>query len=100
MQNVPILNDHVDMRPILNGNLSIHSIHSKPKKGPISFEIVFTHPVPNGPESDPWGIFALFRKLTILRIFLNITTSMWHIFTMYIFSRILDKRENMYVHSI
>ena len=27
MQKVPILNDQADMGPILNGNLSIHSIH-------------------------------------------------------------------------
>ena len=34
-QKVPILNDQADMRPILNGNLSIHSIHLKPKKDPF-----------------------------------------------------------------
>ena len=32
----------------------IHSFHSlKAEKGPISFEIVFTHAVLNEPESDP-----------------------------------------------
>ena len=35
MQKIPILNDQADMRPILNGNLSIHSIHIKPKKDPF-----------------------------------------------------------------
>ena len=39
------------MTPILNGNLSIHAIEAE--KGPISFKIVFTHPVQNGPESPP-----------------------------------------------
>ena len=35
MQKVPIMNDQADMRPILNGNLSIHSIHLKLKKDPF-----------------------------------------------------------------
>ena len=35
MQKVPIMNDQADMRPILNGNLSINSIHLKPKKDPF-----------------------------------------------------------------
>ena len=43
------------MTPILNGNLSIHAIRCEAEKGPISFKIVFTHPVQNGPESPPLG---------------------------------------------
>ena len=58
MQKVPILNDHVDMRPILNGNSSIHSIHLKPKKHPFPSKLCshILDPVPNGPESGPWEV--------------------------------------------
>ena len=37
----------------------VHSCHSlEAEKGPISFKIVFTHPVQNGPESPPRGLGA------------------------------------------
>ena len=44
-QKVPILNDQAKMAPILNGNLSINSIHLKLKKRPITFTFMFTRPV-------------------------------------------------------
>ena len=36
-QKVPLLNDQANMRPILNGNLCIHSFHLKLKKDPFPF---------------------------------------------------------------
>ena len=56
MQNVPILNDHVDMRLILNGNLSIHSIHLKPKKDPFPSKLCSHIPSRMDPSQTP-GIF-------------------------------------------
>ena len=53
MQNVPILNDHVDMRPILNGNLSIHSIHLKPKKDPFPSKLCSHIPSRMDPSQTP-----------------------------------------------
>ena len=42
----------------------IHSCHSlEVKKGPISFKIVFTHPVQNGPESPPREYNIIFEKM-------------------------------------
>ena len=53
MQNVPILNDHVDMRPILNGNLSIHFIHLKPKKDPFPSKYCSHIPSRMDPSQTP-----------------------------------------------
>ena len=53
MQNVPILNDHVDMRPILNGNLCIHSIHLKPKKDPFPSKLCSHIPSKMDPSQTP-----------------------------------------------
>ena len=53
MQKVPILNDHVDMRPILNGNLSIHSIHLKPKKDPFPSKLCSHIPSRMDPSQTP-----------------------------------------------
>ena len=58
MQNVPILNDHVDMRPILNGNLSIHSIHLKPKKDPFPSKLCSHIPSRMDPSQTP-GVLLL-----------------------------------------
>ena len=55
MQNVPILNDHVDVRPILNGNLSIHSIHLKPKKDPFPSKLCSHIPSRMDPSQTPGG---------------------------------------------
>ena len=55
MQKVPILNDHVDMRPILNGNLSIHSIHLKPKKDPFPSKLCSHIPSRMDPSQTPGG---------------------------------------------
>ena len=48
-----ILNDHVDMRPILNGNLSIHSIHLKPKKDPFPSKLCSHIPSRMDPSQTP-----------------------------------------------
>ena len=53
MQKVPILNDHVDMRPILNGNLSIHSIHLNPKKDPFPSKLCSHIPSRMDPSQTP-----------------------------------------------
>ena len=53
MQKVPILNDHVDMSPILNGNLSIHSIHLKPKKDPFPSKLCSHIPSRMDPSQTP-----------------------------------------------
>ena len=53
MQKVPILNDHADMRPILNGNLSIHSIHLKPKKDPFPSKLCSHIPSRMYPSQTP-----------------------------------------------
>ena len=53
MQKVPILNDQADMRPILNGNLSIHSIHLKPKKDPFPSKLCSHIPSRMNPSQTP-----------------------------------------------
>ena len=53
MQKVPILNDHVDMRPILNGNLSVHSIHLKPKMDPFPSKLCSHIPSRMDPSQTP-----------------------------------------------
>ena len=53
LQKVPILNDQADMRPILNGNLPIHSIHLKPKKDPFPSKLCSHIPSPMNLSQTP-----------------------------------------------
>ena len=53
MQKVPILNDQADMRPILNGKLSLHSIHLKPKKDPFPSKLCSHIPSRMNPSQTP-----------------------------------------------
>ena len=53
MQKIPILNDQADMRPILNGKLSIHSIHLKPKKDPFPSKLCSHIPSRMNPSQTP-----------------------------------------------
>ena len=53
MQKVPILNDQADMRPILNGNLYIHSIHLKQKKDKSASKLCSHIPSRMNPSQTP-----------------------------------------------
>ena len=44
---------HIERPGQYDSHFECHSIEAE--KGPISFKIVFTHPIPNGNESPPQG---------------------------------------------
>ena len=68
---VPILNDEADMRPILNGNLSIHSIHLNPKKDPFPSKLCSHIMSRMNPSQTPGSIFFIifFFLFFLFRIF-------------------------------
>ena len=68
-QKVPILNDQADMRPILNGNLSIHSIHLKPKKNPFPSELCSHIPSRMNPSQTPGVNLPTYSEGTVSQIF-------------------------------